>query len=118
MDAVEPTKKKSWLFYHFFICLFGMTFFDDFHDFFMTLFFMSLRDDTDFFYLSSLGPRPHIYRYLGGRQRHLLLHVFATSTLEKMTGASPSVRFFGVATSRVCVSWRRGRAGQLAGARP
>ena len=114
-DAVEPAKKNPDFFITFFIRLFRITFFDDFHHFCMPLFFMSLRNHTDFFYLSSFAPTTYIN--ILGVAKDTCYCVFGTSTSKKMLGVSPSVRFFGVGLSRPRFGASSSRP-ELASARP
>ena len=46
-----------------------------------------------FFYFRRLSRPDHIHKYFWGRQRHVLAF-FGASTLQKMIGVSPSMRFF------------------------
>ena len=93
-----------------------MTFFDDFHDFFMTLFFMSLRNHRRPFLFVVFRPDP-TYTKISGVAKDTCFGVSGASTSKKMLGVSPSVRFFGVATSRVRLVTSRSRL-ELASARP
>ena len=62
------------------------------------------------------GVHKRIYKYLGGRQRPLSPFSGA-STIKKMLGVSPSMRFFGVGASHARFLASRSRP-ELASARP
>ena len=85
----------------FFICLFRDTFCIVFSSSFTlsSLFICRSQKSDTFLFLPSFAPTPHIRIYSGGRQRRLFSRVFGTSTIKKMLGVGPSVRFFGLATS-------------------
>ena len=66
----RPSFFLSCFFDTFFICLFRMTFFDDFHDFLMTSFFYVAPKSHRLFLFVVFRPDP-IYKYFGGRQTHV-----------------------------------------------
>ena len=81
----------------FFICLFRDDLFHDFYHLFMTLLFYRSfpRRHRLFLFLSSSAPSIYMQRFWGSPKTHLLWRFRDTSTIKKMLGVGPSVRFFG-----------------------
>ena len=75
------------------------------------------RSKNRYFFTFAAFRSDHTYTNISWGSPKTHFGVFGASTLEKMLGVGPSMRFFGVATSRLRFGASRSRP-ELAGARP